>query len=57
MDGETLAVALSIMKKMPDNAVNSAAQAEEAAQRAQTAADSVTSATVPETKTYLGIEY
>lgn len=55
MDGQTLGAALALMKAMPDNAAHSAAEAEAAAQRAETAADSVTSATVEETTTYLNI--
>ena len=55
MDGQTLAAALALMKGMPDNAANSAAQAAASAEAAQTAADSVTAATVVEAKTYLNI--
>lgn len=55
MDLATVAVALSIMKTLPDNAAASAAAAAQSAETAQTAADSVTAATVAETKTYLNI--
>jgi len=55
MDMTTLGAALAIMKGMPDNAAHSAAEAQAAAERAETAADSVTSATVAETKAYLNI--
>ena len=43
------------MKGMPNTAASSAAAAEAAADRAETAAESVYTATVAETKTYLGI--
>ena len=56
MDGATLCTAIAIMKHMPDNAASSAAAAAESAAAAQEAAESVTSATVAETKAYLGIE-
>lgn len=56
MDMQTLGAAIAIMKSMPDTAASSAAAAEAAAGRAEEAADTVTSATVAETKTYLGIE-
>ena len=56
MDAETLGAALALMRAMPDNAAASAAAAAASAQEARTAADSVTSATVAETKEYLGIE-
>lgn len=55
MDMQTVAVSLAIMKTMPDNAAASAAAAAESAAAAQEAADSVTSATVAETKSYLDI--
>ena len=55
MDAETLAVALGLVRSMPDGAAEYAAEAEAAAQEAQTAAQSVTSATVEETTTYLNI--
>lgn len=55
MDNETLCAAVSIMKALPDNAASSAAAAEASALRAETAADSVTVATVAEIKEYLGI--
>ena len=48
MDGETLMAAIGFMKAMPDNAAASAAEAKEYA-------ESVTPATVAETKSYLGI--
>ena len=50
----TLAAAIRIMEGMPDNAASSAAAAEASAEAAQEAADSVTTATVAETKEYLG---
>ena len=53
MDGQTLAVALAIMKGMPNNAASSAAAAAASAEAAQTAADSVSSATVEEAKAFL----
>ena len=56
MDFQTVAVAVGIMRSMPDNAAASAAAAAASAEAAQEAADSVTSATVAETKTYLGID-
>lgn len=56
MDGQTLCAAIAIMKKMPDNAASSAAAAAQSAQAAREAADSVASATVAETKSYLGIQ-
>ena len=55
MDTQTLAAALAVMRAMPDNAAHSAAEAEASAQRAETAADSVTAATVEETTNYLNI--
>ena len=55
MEADTLGVALAIMKSMPDNAAHSAAEAEAAAKRAETAADSVTAATLEEVKSYLNI--
>ena len=55
MDEVTLAAAIGYMKSMPDNAASSAAAAAASAAAAQEAADSVTSATVSETKSYLGI--
>lgn len=57
MDAETLAVALGLVRSMPDGAAEYAAEAEAAAQEAQTAAQSVTpTATLEEIKAYLGIE-
>lgn len=57
MDAETLAVALGLVRSMPDGAAEYAAAAEAAAQEAQTAAQSVTpTATLEEIKAYLGIE-
>lgn len=55
MDGQTLAVAIAIMKGMPDNAASSAAAAAASAEAAQDAADTVETATVSEAKEYLGI--
>lgn len=55
MDETLLALAIAIMKSMPDNAASSAAAAEASAIAAQEAADSVTTASVAETKAYLGI--
>ena len=55
MDAQTIAVALAIMKALPDTAASSAAAAAESAQAAQEAAESVTTATVAETKSYLGL--
>lgn len=55
MDTETLAVALGIVRSMPDETAEYATAAEAAAQEAQTAAQSVTPATVEETTTYLNI--
>ena len=55
MNEVMLALALAIMRRMPDNAASSAAAAAASAQAAQDAADTVTAATVAETKTYLGI--
>lgn len=55
MDISTLAIALAIMRSMPDNAVNSAAEAAASAEIAQAAANSVTAATAEQTKEYLGI--
>lgn len=56
MDVATLGAAIAVMKHMPDNAAASAAAAAESAAAAEEAAQSVTSATVAETKEYLGIE-
>ena len=56
MDAETLMLAIGWMRAQPDNAAASAAAAAASAEAAQTAAGSVTSATVAETKEYLGIE-
>lgn len=55
MDISTLALALGLMRAMPDNAASSAASAQASAEAAQAAADSVDTATVAETKTHLGI--
>ena len=55
MDTTTLGAAIAIMKGMPDNAAASAAAAAASATAAQEAADSVTTASVAEVKTYLGI--
>lgn len=55
MNEVMLALALAIMRRMPDNAASSAAAAAASAIAAQEAADSVTTATVAETKTYLNI--
>lgn len=55
MDAETLAVAIGYMKAQPNNALVSAEAAAASATAAQEAADSVESATVEETKTYLGL--
>ena len=55
MNEVMLALAIAIMKRMPDNAASSAAAAAASALEAQEAADTVTSATVAETKTFLGI--
>ena len=55
MDGDTLLAALAIMKAQPDNAASHAAAAAASAEAAQEAADTVTSATVAETKEYLGL--
>jgi hypothetical protein len=55
MDVVTLAAAINIMQGMPDNAAASAAAAKADADRAEAAADSVTTATVAETKSYLGL--
>jgi hypothetical protein len=52
MNGETMAAAMIAAKLVPGSA---AARAEAAAQVAVTAADSVTTATVAETKSYLNI--
>ena len=52
MDMDTLATAIAVVKSIPGTA---AERAESAATRAEAAADTVTSATVAETKTYLGI--
>lgn len=53
MDVVTIGAALALAKQIPDTAVGDAVAA---AQRAEAAADSVESATVAETKTYLGID-
>ena len=55
MDIGTVALALALMRAMPDNAAASAAAAQASAEAAQQAADSVDTATVAETKTHLGI--
>ena len=59
MDRNTLAAAIAIVKQLPDTAASVATQAKEGAEaaaiRAETAADTVTAATVAETKEYLGI--
>lgn len=58
IDQELLAAAISIVKQIPGTAANAATLAKQAAEsaatRAEEAADTVTSATVAETKTYLG---
>lgn len=60
MDGQTLGAAIAIMKKTLNNAASSAAAAAQSAQEAREAADNVVStmvsATVAETKSYLGIQ-
>ena len=55
MNEVMLALAIAIMKRMPNNAASSAAAAEASAIAAQEAADSVTTASVAETIEYLGI--
>lgn len=55
MDIGTVALALALMRAMPDNAAASAAAAQASAEAAQQAADTVESATVAETKAHLGI--
>lgn len=55
MDAETLMLAIGWMRAQPDNAASSAAAAAASAEAAAEAADSVTAATVEETKAYLGI--
>jgi len=55
MDETLLALAVAIMKSMPDNAASSAAAAAASALEAQEAADSVTVATIAETKSYFSI--
>ena len=55
MDGETLLAAIAVIRTLPDNAAASAAAAAASATAAQEAADSVTTATVAETKSYLSI--
>ena len=55
MDAETLGAALALMKAMPDNAAHSAAEAAAAADRAETAADSISTGTLVEFKEYLHI--
>ena len=52
-DTETLLMAIEIMKTMPDNAASSAAAAAASAAAAQESADSVTVATLAQTKSYL----
>ena len=56
MDAATLGAAIAIMKHMPDNAASSAEAAAASAAAAAQSAASITTATVAETKTYLGIE-
>lgn len=53
MDGQTLGVALALMKGMPDNAASSAAAAAASAELAQDYADAVDAATVEETLAYM----
>lgn len=55
MDGETLAAAIAVMRSFPDNAASSAAQAAAYADRAEAAADSVTTGTLAEFKAFLGL--
>lgn len=59
MDQRVLAMAISIAKQLPDTAANIATQAkqdaEAAATRAETAADTIITATVAETKQHLGL--
>ena len=55
MDVLTLAAAVNIMQGMPDNAAASAAAAAESAAEAAASAESVSTATVAETKEYLGL--
>lgn len=52
MDMQTLVTAIAIGKKIPDTA---AQRAEAAATRAEEAADTVESATVQDTQSFLGI--
>ena len=52
MDMETLMTTIAVVKTIPETAVS---KAEAAAYRAEEAADTVESATIAETKTYLGI--
>lgn len=52
MEMGDLAMAVAIVRAIPETA---ASRAEEAATRAEAAADTVVSATVAETKTFLGI--
>ena len=56
MDGQTLGVALALMKGMPDNAASSAAAAAASAELAQDYADAVDAATVEETLAYMDME-
>ena len=55
MDLQTVAMAIGIMKSMPDNAASSAEAAAESAAAAEAAAASFDTATVAETKEYLDI--
>ena len=59
IDLQTIAVSLALAKTVPGTALADCTAAKEAAQAAQAAAEqaasTVTSATVEETKTYLGI--
>ena len=59
VDMNILAAAIAISKQIPASAANVATQAKQealaAALRAEEAADSVTTATVAETKEYLGM--
>lgn len=59
MDITSIGAAIAIAKTIPDTALGDCTAAKEAAEAAQAAAEqaasTVTSATVEETKTYLGI--
>lgn len=56
MDVPTLAMALGLIKNMPDQAASYAEAAEAAQAAAEEAAETVMSATVAEALDYLGIE-